>query len=134
MFGISTCDCHVIYITILGLLISGLSRPVVTPSIQELYASHTASISCYFIFCPVQYLSWNGTALHSPTASERVVIVNEDRQSVLVINYLLEEDEGQYYCSCNGLPSALSALLVHRESLCIMVPLLLQRRLSTHDS
>ena len=95
----------------------GLSRPIIIPAIQEQFAQQVVSISCHFSFCPDQYLSWNGTALGSPTASERVTIMTGSSESVLTISSLMEEDEGQYYCSCNGVQSALSILVVHRKEL-----------------
>ncbi len=87
---------------------------IITPVLQEQYASQTARIACYF---PNQDLLWNGPALNSSTANERVTIMNGVGESVLNINNLVEEDEGQYYCSYGVVESEQSTLLIHRKEL-----------------
>ncbi len=100
----------------------------VSPVIQEQFGVigiATARITCHFTFCfdpsiPTSdsvpccsNLSWSGPALDSPTASERVVSLGT--ASELTIRSLRTEDEGQYYCICDGAESTRSTLIVRSK-------------------
>ena len=68
-------------------------------------------ITCHFSSCPVP--SWRGPSLAS--TGRVTVVTSESRESVLTISKVLEEDEGQYYCGCDGSESAPSTLIIRRK-------------------
>ena len=84
------------------------------PVFQEGFAGRSANITCHYSSCPI--LSWRGPALDSLIASDRVTVgMHGELQSTLVIGSLLEEDEGAYYCGCDGEESVPSTLIIRRK-------------------
>ena len=81
---------------------------MVRPGEQRLRAYSTANITCYFSSC--SEVNWRGPALTRHT--NRISIQNYSRRSQLSIHNLVEEDEGQYSCVCDGRPSTHSTLIV----------------------
>lgn len=88
---------------------------MVIPTNQIKIALSTVIIECHYGTCPG--LSWHGPAINQE-AIPRYTISVHAFVSVLTISPVVEQDEGGYYCTCNGGRSGgPSNLLVNRKLL-----------------
>lgn len=70
----------------------------VGPATQSEFAPTSVSINCYFDNT-CSNPSWDGPVLDE---SSRYRVTTDNEMSTLTIDPLREEDEGEYYCICNG--------------------------------
>lgn len=80
------------------------------------YSGRSASIACHFAGC--EGMDWK--MVQSPVdvfinSSAHYDITRAVRKSVLTIHNLVEADQGQYYCICDGKSSVTSNLIVNRK-------------------
>lgn len=86
---------------------------MISPTDLTKFASDSAKFECHFDSCAG--LRWNGPATDLP-AHYTITTESSQFKSVLTINNLTENDEGQYFCTCNGRNSSQADLIVHRKS------------------
>lgn len=83
-------------------------------------ASRSELIICHFdtTTCAANRLNWirqlNGSE-QTVENSERTRISRDSRESRLIINNVTEEDEGAYWCTCDGEISKIVTLTVNRK-------------------
>ena len=85
---------------------------IVIPTDLTVEAPGRAVIECHYSVCPG--LQWQGPAI----GNDGHYTINNERTttSLLTINPLREEDEGEYYCTCtDGRRAGPSYLLVNRK-------------------
>lgn len=80
------------------------------------YSGRSVSITCHFSWC--EGMDWK--MVQSPVdvfinTSAHYAITTADMESVLTIHNLVEADQGQYYCICDGKSSVTSHLIVNRK-------------------
>ena len=87
------------------------------PSSQRVLAQQTATIECFKLNGPCPNWSWKGPTINIRPRRYTLTTMRANATSILTINRLTEQDEGTYYCVCNGVRSGPSQVQVIRKYL-----------------
>ena len=94
-----------------------VSYLVAIPSSQRMLAEQTATIECIKLNGPCPNWSWKGPTINIRPRRYTLTTMRANATSILTINRLMEQDEGTYYCVCNGVRSGPSQVQVIRKYL-----------------
>ena len=85
---------------------------MISPAELVRFSGSSAVLECHFDSCAG--LLWNGPRIR--LGVQNYTITTGEYSTILSISNVSEDDEGQYFCTCNNGRSSTSAdLIIHRK-------------------
>ena len=84
---------------------------MISPAELVRFSGSSAVFECYFDSCVG--LLWNGPRIR--LGVQNYTITTGEYSTILRISNVSEDDEGPYFCTCNGRNSTQADLIIHRK-------------------